>query len=49
MVQVPGAKAPAATRRKILDAAFVEFYGYGFQGGSRPTACADYYLESLRP
>jgi TetR/AcrR family transcriptional regulator, transcriptional repressor for nem operon len=27
-------KAPAATRRRILDAAFAEFYAHGFQGGS---------------
>jgi AcrR family transcriptional regulator len=27
-------KAPAATRRKILEAAFAEFYKNGFQGGS---------------
>jgi AcrR family transcriptional regulator len=27
-------KAPEATRRKILEAAFAEFYKHGFQGGS---------------
>jgi TetR/AcrR family transcriptional regulator, transcriptional repressor for nem operon len=27
-------RAPEATRRKILEAAFVEFYANGFQGGS---------------
>src|SRR5579859_6426610 len=27
-------KAPEATRRKLLDAAFAEFYANGFQGGS---------------
>jgi TetR/AcrR family transcriptional regulator, transcriptional repressor for nem operon len=27
-------RAPEATRRKILDAAFAEFYEHGFQGGS---------------
>src|SRR5437867_11643614 len=27
-------KAPEATRRKILEAAFAEFYANGFQGGS---------------
>ena len=27
-------KAPDATRRKILEAAFAEFYKNGFQGGS---------------
>ena len=27
-------RAPQATRRKILDAAFAEFYANGFQGGS---------------
>src|SRR5215813_10445508 len=27
-------KAPDATRRKILEAAFMEFYKNGFQGGS---------------
>jgi AcrR family transcriptional regulator len=27
-------KAPKATRRKLLDAAFAEFYKHGFQGGS---------------
>jgi AcrR family transcriptional regulator len=27
-------KAPEATRRKILEAAFAEFYQHGFQGGS---------------
>jgi TetR/AcrR family transcriptional regulator, transcriptional repressor for nem operon len=30
----PSTRAPEATRRKILDAAFVEFYANGFQGGS---------------
>jgi AcrR family transcriptional regulator len=35
MVSPAGAiRAPLATRRKILDAAFVEFYANGFQGGS---------------
>jgi len=34
MAHAPGAKAPEATRRKILDAAFAEFYANGFQGGS---------------
>jgi AcrR family transcriptional regulator len=29
-----GVKAPEATRRKILEAAFAEFYANGFQGGS---------------
>src|SRR5438445_12242314 len=29
-----GAKAPELTRRKILEAAFGEFYANGFQGGS---------------
>jgi TetR/AcrR family transcriptional repressor of nem operon len=29
-----GTKAPEATRRKILEAAFAEFYAHGFQGGS---------------
>src|SRR5215813_5170552 len=27
-------RAPEATRRKILEAAFAEFYKHGFQGGS---------------
>src|SRR5437762_2745962 len=27
-------RAPQATRRKILEAAFAEFYKHGFQGGS---------------
>jgi AcrR family transcriptional regulator len=27
-------RAPLATRRKILEAAFAEFYAHGFQGGS---------------
>ena len=27
-------RAPEATRRKILEAAFAEFYAHGFQGGS---------------
>src|SRR5215216_3958531 len=27
-------RAPDATRRKILEAAFAEFYEHGFQGGS---------------
>jgi TetR/AcrR family transcriptional regulator, transcriptional repressor for nem operon len=27
-------KAPEATRRRLLEAAFVEFYAHGFQGGS---------------
>jgi AcrR family transcriptional regulator len=30
----PRTKTPAATRRKILEAAFAEFYKNGFQGGS---------------
>jgi AcrR family transcriptional regulator len=30
----PTLKAPEATRRKLLDAAFTEFYANGFQGGS---------------
>ena len=30
----PGVKAPEATQRKLLEAAFVEFYVNGFQGGS---------------
>jgi AcrR family transcriptional regulator len=30
----PAAKAPDATRRRILEAAFAEFYKNGFQGGS---------------
>jgi TetR/AcrR family transcriptional repressor of nem operon len=30
----PAAKGPEATRRKILEAAFAEFYKHGFQGGS---------------
>jgi AcrR family transcriptional regulator len=30
----PTLKAPEATRRKLLDAAFAEFYANGFQGGS---------------
>jgi TetR/AcrR family transcriptional regulator, transcriptional repressor for nem operon len=36
MARAPGTstKAPAATRRKILEAAFGEFYANGFQGGS---------------
>jgi TetR/AcrR family transcriptional repressor of nem operon len=36
MTHAPGGstKAPEATRRKILDAAFAEFYANGFQGGS---------------
>ena len=34
MVHARGAKAPEATRRKILEAAFAEFYANGFQGGS---------------
>jgi AcrR family transcriptional regulator len=35
MVSHSGAvRAPQATRRKILEAAFVEFYANGFQGGS---------------
>jgi AcrR family transcriptional regulator len=29
-----GVKSPEATRRKVLEAAFVEFYANGFQGGS---------------
>src|ERR1043165_1733326 len=29
-----GVKAPEATRRKLLEAAFLEFYAHGFQGGS---------------
>ncbi len=29
-----GTKTPEATRKKILDAAFAEFYANGFQGGS---------------
>jgi AcrR family transcriptional regulator len=35
MVSASGAvRAPQATRRKILEAAFAEFYEHGFQGGS---------------
>ena len=30
----PSIKAPEATRQKILNAAFLEFYRHGFQGGS---------------
>src|SRR5436309_903296 len=30
----PAARAPDATRKKILAAAFAEFYKHGFQGGS---------------
>jgi TetR/AcrR family transcriptional regulator, transcriptional repressor for nem operon len=30
----PTTKAPEATRKKILEAAFAEFYKHGFQGGS---------------
>jgi len=29
-----GVKAPEATRHKLLDAAFAEFYANGLQGGS---------------
>jgi TetR/AcrR family transcriptional regulator, transcriptional repressor for nem operon len=29
-----GTRAPEATRRKLLEAAFLEFYANGFQGGS---------------
>ena len=31
---VMGTRAPEATRRRILEAAFAEFYTHGFQGGS---------------
>lgn len=31
---MPAIKGPEATRRRILDAAFWEFYKHGFQGGS---------------
>jgi TetR/AcrR family transcriptional repressor of nem operon len=34
MAHAPVARAPEATRRKILEAAFAEFYANGFQGGS---------------
>src|SRR3954462_11573749 len=34
MKKVAKTKAPEATRRKILEAAFAEFYRHGFQGGS---------------
>jgi AcrR family transcriptional regulator len=35
MVSASGAvRAPQATRRKVLEAAFAEFYAHGFQGGS---------------
>jgi TetR/AcrR family transcriptional repressor of nem operon len=34
MAHAPRVKAPEATRRKILEAAFAEFYANGFQGGS---------------
>jgi TetR/AcrR family transcriptional repressor of nem operon len=34
MAHRPGVKAPEATRRKILQSAFAEFYANGFQGGS---------------
>jgi len=33
-MKTKAAKAPDATRRKILEAAFAEFYKNGFQGGS---------------
>jgi TetR/AcrR family transcriptional regulator, transcriptional repressor for nem operon len=29
-----GTRAPEATRRRLLEAAFAEFYAHGFQGGS---------------
>jgi TetR/AcrR family transcriptional regulator, transcriptional repressor for nem operon len=32
--QVVRFKAPEATRRRVLEAAFAEFYAHGFQGGS---------------
>src|SRR5262245_24979988 len=32
-------KAPEATRRKLLDAAFGEFYAHGFQAGSLNHIC----------
>jgi AcrR family transcriptional regulator len=32
--RAPAAKGPEATQRKILEAAFAEFYKHGFQGGS---------------
>ena len=34
MAHAPVVRAPEATRRKILEAAFAEFYANGFQGGS---------------
>ena len=33
-MQRAGTRDPEATRRKLLDAAFAEFYAHGFQGGS---------------
>jgi AcrR family transcriptional regulator len=34
MKSTAAAKSPEATRKRILDAAFAEFYRHGFQGGS---------------
>jgi TetR/AcrR family transcriptional regulator, transcriptional repressor for nem operon len=34
MTKAATVKDPAATRRRLLDAAFLEFYAHGFQGGS---------------
>ena len=34
MARAKSPKAPDVTRRRILDAAFAEFYAHGFQGGS---------------
>jgi TetR/AcrR family transcriptional regulator, transcriptional repressor for nem operon len=34
MGSATGTKAPEATRRRLLEAAFAEFYANGFQGGS---------------
>jgi AcrR family transcriptional regulator len=34
MARAAAAKAPQATRRRLLEAAFAEFYAHGFQGGS---------------
>jgi TetR/AcrR family transcriptional regulator, transcriptional repressor for nem operon len=34
MVALTGVPAPTTTRRRLLEAAFAEFYRHGFQGGS---------------
>ncbi len=44
MSRAVAVKAPEATRRRLLEAAFMEFYANGFQGGS-----LNHIVEAARP